>query len=132
MPVFVHGNNAIEQDPTMNAIKVEMKVMISLPSEYQEDPNDAKKEVVEPPKPNEPDIQIEVLDKFKCYARCFGGFASDQVFKEETLKLRESLGQVKNQDIKIDAARVICIAYDPPFKLFGRRNEVMVISTECP
>ncbi len=64
------------------------------------------------------------------FERVFGGFASDQVFKEETSKLRESLSQVKNQDIKVDEGRVVCIAYDPPFKLFGRRNEVLVIAKE--
>ena len=69
MPIFVHGNNNIEQDPNVDAIKVEMKVMISLPAEYQDGKDDPKKEVLEPPKPNEEDIQFEVLEQFKCYAR---------------------------------------------------------------
>ena len=71
MPIFVHGNNNIEQDPNIDAIKVEMKVMVSLPAEYQENKDDPNKEVLEPPKPNEEDIQFEVLEQFKCYARYF-------------------------------------------------------------
>ena len=65
------------------------------------------------------EIEIEVIQEFKCFARCFGGFTTDQTFKEESAKLRESLGQIKNQEINIDDNKMICISYDPPFKVLN-------------
>lgn len=57
--------------------------------------------------------------------RQFGGFASDDKFKEETAKLKEN---VKKEDPSntYNDDKVICISYDPPFKLIGRTNEVLV------
>jgi len=115
MPVFVYVNT-LSTDEKKGRL-VEIRVMISLPAEYQTDKSDPSKQPLEAPKPNEAEIEIEVIDEFKCYARCFGGFTTDQTFKEESNKLKESLSQVKNQDINLDDNKMICISYDPPFKV---------------
>ena len=59
--------------------------------------------------------------------RTFSGFAGDNDFKQETLKLRETLSS-SGKKLNADKHKCICIAYDPPYKLFGRRNEVIVIA----
>ena len=67
-------------------------------------------------------------DYFIFINRTFGGFASDESFKSETAKLKEILKKEENENIKWNENKVICISYDPPFKLFNRKNEVLVIA----
>lgn len=57
--------------------------------------------------------------------RGFSGFAGDEEFEMETKQLGEIL---KKSDLKSIENKCICISYDPPFKLFGRRNEVILLS----
>ena len=56
--------------------------------------------------------------------REFTGFAGDNEFKLEARKLRDTL-----EELKLDSNpdKIICISYDPPYKLFGRRNEILVV-----
>lgn len=106
--------------------KIEVKIMVALPDEYQ--PTTAS---AEPPQPNETDIQFEVVDQFKCYVRQFHGFAGDNEFKSETNKLTTLLSERRKSDpqLKFNENKTICIAYDPPYKLFNRRNEVMILAS---
>lgn len=59
------------------------------------------------------------------YYRTFSGFANEAMFKTETEKLRLSL---KKSKLDANKNKVICIAYDPPYKAFSRRNEVIIYS----
>ncbi|CAF0832125.1 unnamed protein product [Brachionus calyciflorus] len=119
MPVFVFIETLSEiEDGSNEDVECEVRMMVSLPPEFQG-------ENVDVPKPNDSNLYIDVLEGFKCYVRSFSGFANEQIFKTETQKLRDSLKKKNLESIK---NKVICIAYDPPYKAFGRRNEVIVIS----
>jgi hypothetical protein len=61
----------------------------------------------------------------------FSGFASESDYKKETAKLVASLEkEAKETGSSFDyiKSRVICLQYDPPYKLFGRRNEVVLVA----
>lgn len=131
MPVFVHIDTLVDPGEAADEAEnekeqeVEVKIMVTLPPEYQIDPKDPNKVPQEPPKPLDPEIEFEVVEEFNCYVAIFAGFAGDNEFKSETNKLRKNL-QEKN--IKFDNCKCICISYDPPYKLFGRKNEVILIA----
>ncbi len=127
MPVFVFIERLETGTGADNTDKIEVKIMVALPDEYQPA---TVATMAEPPAPLENDIQFEVVDQFKCYVRGFAGFAGDNEFKSETNKLREMLEKKKLSDVqlKFSQHKTICIAYDPPYKLFGRRNEVMIVA----
>ncbi|RNA35699.1 heme-binding 2-like [Brachionus plicatilis] len=114
MPVFVFIETIGEsQEDPEGDVECEVRMMVSLPPEYQGENADI-------PMPNDPELFIDVLEGFKCYVRTFSGFANEKIFKTETEKLRISLNEV---DIKHQKSKCICIAYDPPYKAFNRRNE---------
>ena len=77
MPVFVHvetleeGDEGAEgEDETCNKRRlIEVKVIASLPKEYQVDLNNPSKTPLEPPKPLDSEIYFEVIDQFKCYVK---------------------------------------------------------------
>jgi NADH-quinone oxidoreductase subunit F len=58
---FEHGKGIEEE--------LEVKLMLSLPPEYQSDCKDPNKIVLEPPSPNDESIIFETLDEFKCFVR---------------------------------------------------------------
>jgi hypothetical protein len=62
--------------------------------------------------------------------RNFSGRAGDDDFKNEKFKLRESLRDAKDDKIQLNENMLICIAYDPPYKMFNRRNEVILVSKD--
>lgn len=126
MPVFVQAETLSENHQGKDEKLIQVKVFISLPKEYQEVNDNPDKQPIEPPKPNDPDITFETIKAFKCFVGTFGGFATDQVYKNETEKLKKSLSNT----VSFHDGKVICISYDPPFKLFGRTNEVLLIATE--
>lgn len=68
MPVFVYVQTVAETEIER---EVEVKILVSLPPDYQELKSDPAKTPLEPPKPNDPDIFFEVLDEFKGYIRYF-------------------------------------------------------------
>ena len=57
------------------------------------------------------------------FKREFSGFGSDNEFKLEAKKLKALLAE---DNLEKSENKVICISYDPPYKLFGRRNEIIV------
>lgn len=72
MPVFVNITTLDEKPQEAGHEEdklVEVRVMVSLPADYQNDPNDPSKVPLEPPQPTEKEIEFEVLEKFKCYVR---------------------------------------------------------------
>ena len=63
MPVFVFIETLVESnDDSDEDVECEVKMMISLPPEYQNDNSDV-------PMPNDPDLSIDILDGFKCFVR---------------------------------------------------------------
>jgi hypothetical protein len=130
MPVFVHIHTLGDQEEEKEVEdekeqEVEIKIMVTLPPEYQIDPKDPNKTPQEPPKPLDTEIEFEVVEEFNCYVNNFSGFAGDNEFKSETDKLKNAL---KEKNVKYDVNKCICISYDPPYKLFGRKNEVILIA----
>jgi len=80
MPVFIHietlendkentENSEVDVRKEDAEEEVEVKLLISLPPEYQFDPKDPTKEILEPPVPTEPSISFETIEEFKCYVR---------------------------------------------------------------
>ena len=79
MPVFVQIDRSVKNTPedgtvdiNLNDIEgkeIEVKIMVALPPEYQQNENDMNGVPKEPPSPNEDDIEFEIIEKFKCYVR---------------------------------------------------------------
>ncbi|KAK4023813.1 hypothetical protein OUZ56_009212 [Daphnia magna] len=84
-----------------------------IPSEFQEDT----------PEPTADDVSIEERPEFKVLTRTYGGFSNDRVTKQEHINLFTSLSEEDKQLVD-QSAPYYYAGYDPPFKLFFRRNEV--------
>ena len=75
MPVFIHietlWENDINHQLEVGEVEeeLEVKLMLSLPPEYQLDSKDPSKVVLEPPVPNDESILLETLEEFRCYVR---------------------------------------------------------------
>lgn len=83
------------------------------PAEHQENP----------PVPKDSTVFHETDEGCVMYATHFGGFAKEKDWRENVDKLKQSLdrdgkGYVKN--------KYITAGHDPPFRLFGRHNEVLL------
>ena len=66
---------------------------------------------------------------FKITKFNFGGFAKEKDWRENYQQLKQSLdrdgkGYVKN--------KYVTAGHDPPFRLFGRHNEVLVLADPQP
>lgn len=82
-----------------------------------------------PPVPKDKTVFHEKVDGCVMYASSFGGFAKDKDWRENEKKLIEALerdgkGYVKNM--------YIAAGHDPPFRLFGRHNEVLLVADPQP
>ncbi|KAI9556262.1 hypothetical protein GHT06_018836 [Daphnia sinensis] len=88
-----------------------------VPSEFQEDT----------PEPTAEDVSIEERPEFKVLTRTYGGFSNDRVTKQEHTNLFTSLSDEDKQLVD-QSAPYYYAGYDPPFKLFFRRNEVWMNS----
>lgn len=148
MPVFVEieklNSTAEKLDP--GQYEVEVTILLGLPEQYQHNKN-------EPPKPLDNSIDFVDYKEFKCFVRyqicflffycvklnikkksiifrTFSGYANDEMFKTERIKLSQSLADSKIGDEGFDKNKMVCIAYDPPYKPLNRRNEVWLYCTE--
>jgi hypothetical protein len=74
------------------------------------------------PLPNNSEVKIETTRDEYVAAIRFGGFASDKDIKENKEKLENAL---KANDISY-YGHFRYLGYNPPYQLFGRRNEVIV------
>lgn len=74
------------------------------------------------PKPNDPGVQIKTTTEEFVAAIRFGGFASDKDLKFYSEKLQNLL---KQNGIST-SGNYRFLGYNPPFQLFGRRNEIIV------
>ncbi len=78
MPVFIHIETLSSAEKTEDGskkengeedVEVEVKLLITLPPEYQFDSKDPSKNLLEPPAPTDPSITFEIIEEFKCYVR---------------------------------------------------------------
>lgn len=100
-PVYMDVNNTTS---TMSFV---------MPAEYHKD---------NLPQPNDSAVKIETkADEYVAAIR-FGGFASDKHIREYTDKLESAL----KANAIFYSGRFRFLAYNPPYQLFGRRNEIIV------
>lgn len=90
-----------------------------IPAEYQ----------TNPPVPKESTVFHETDEGRVMYAAHFAGFAKEKDWRENVAKLKEALdrdgkGYLKNE--------YITAGHDPPFRLFGRHNEVLLFADPQP
>jgi hypothetical protein len=74
------------------------------------------------PKPNDPNVQIQITDSEYVAAIRFGGYASDKDLKFYSEKLQNLLKE--NGITAVGNYRFL--GYNPPFQPVGRRNEIIV------
>ncbi len=74
------------------------------------------------PKPNDPGITIKTSEPEYVAVVTFDGFASDDKIGEQKKKLEKVLNE---QGLK-HYGNFRFLGYNPPYQLFGRRNEVIV------
>jgi len=126
-PVFVQVDVTSSEDE--NDKNNLITIMATLPKEFQVSLEKANPE--EAPISADPDIKIDHIKSYKCYVRKFSGFATESDFKKETAKLVASLeseAKKTGTNFNYKKSRVICLQYDPPYKLFSRRNEVILVA----
>ncbi|KAK7495477.1 hypothetical protein BaRGS_00013175 [Batillaria attramentaria] len=91
-------------------------VAFYIPSEHQADP----------PKPSNQQVFIEERPQFTAYVSQFGGFASDEIWVQKAVELGDAIGDHS----LFNDAQYYTAGYDPPFKPFGRTNEVWFVKNE--
>ena len=60
--------------------------------------------------------------------RTFGGFASDETWVQKAVELGDAVGDHS----KFTDTQYYTAGYDPPFKPFGRTNEVWFVKSQTP
>lgn len=74
------------------------------------------------PLPNDPTVSIETISEEHVAAITFGGFASSDNIKKYTTLLENAL---KKHHLSY-YGNFRFLGYNPPYQLFGRRNEIIV------
>lgn len=116
---YIFGSNSSKQKIAMTS-PVHMDINDSassmsfvMPAEYHKD---------NLPVPNDSGVKIETTTDEYVAAIKFGGFASDSRINEYTEKLERAL--IANSITYYGRFRFL--GYNPPYQLFGRRNEIIV------
>ncbi|XP_008328543.1 heme-binding protein 1 [Cynoglossus semilaevis] len=91
-------------------------VGIRIPTMYQQ----------EPPTPIDSSIRIEERPGMTVYALQFGGFAGENEYRAEALRLTRTLGE----SAPFQRKQYFCCTFDPPIKPYARRNEVWFLQEE--
>ncbi|KAK7084288.1 Heme-binding protein 2 [Halocaridina rubra] len=78
-----------------------------------------------PPPPSDKSIFIEERPTLTVYTRRFGGYTSDDIILKEARDLAEEIQKQNEPSVNFDQYYIV--GYDPPFKLFGRRNEIWFV-----
>lgn len=115
MTVPVHSQVELDNEGKCKAFTMSFYT----PAEYQ----------ANPPVPKDKTVFHEKIEGCVMYASNFAGFAKDKDWRENEKKLKASLerdgkGYVKNM--------YIAAGHDPPFRLFGRHNEVLLVADPQP
>ncbi|XP_067089614.1 heme-binding protein 1-like [Osmerus mordax] len=91
-------------------------VALKIPTQYQ----------TSPPAPVDSAIRITEQQGMTVYALQFGGFAGESEYRVEASRLTRTLGETAPFQRK----QYFCCSYDPPLKVYSRRNEVWFIQEE--
>ncbi|XP_046456681.1 heme-binding protein 2-like [Daphnia pulex] len=80
----------------------------------------------DPPEPNESSVTIEYRPELRIFVRTYGGFTNDRIDQEERCHLLASLTTEDREMVQQSQPGSVhyCAGYDPPLKLFFRRNEI--------
>tara|TARA_B100000809_G_scaffold266858_1_gene332276 strand:- start:4252 stop:4836 length:585 start_codon:yes stop_codon:yes gene_type:complete len=100
--------------PVISSIDDSMSMSFIMPSEY---------ELSELPTPNNQNVKLSTQPEQTMAVIIFGGFANDYDIKYHTKILKE---QLIKEGLNANG-KVYFQAYDPPFKLFNRTNEVAIV-----
>ena len=106
-------NIAMTSPVHMDINDTSSKMSFVMPADYHKD---------NLPQPNDSTVKIETTTEEYVAALTFGGFASDKVIKENAEKLESAL---RAKSISY-YGNFRFLGYNPPFQLFGRRNEIIV------
>jgi hypothetical protein len=116
---YIFGGNEQKQQIAMTApVHMEMTDTASsmsfvMPAKYTKD---------QLPRPDNAEVRLQTVPAEHVAVLRFGGFASDRKISKYSEKLRRALDA---QSIRY-TGNFRYLGYNPPFQLFGRRNEVMV------
>jgi len=116
---YIFGGNDQKQQIAMTA-PVHMEMTDSVSSMSFVMPSNYDKESL--PKPNNAEVAIKTVPAEHVGVLRFGGFASDRKIRRHAEKLRNAL---EAQSIPY-SGNFRYLGYNPPFQLFGRKNEIMV------
>lgn len=78
----------------------------------------------DPPKPNNPELTVDEWPQRVVLVRKFGGYAKDASTTTERQLLAESLRGTQGEEGTSTDGTFYQVVYDPPFKMFNRRNEI--------
>ncbi|KAL3315208.1 Heme-binding protein 2 [Cichlidogyrus casuarinus] len=84
-------------------------------------------DVAKIPEPKLDGTYLKKIPATKFYVRRYGGYSNRNVLAEEAEKLKASLREL---GLKFNESEYRFAGYDPPFKPFGRRNEVLIEALE--
>jgi hypothetical protein len=116
---YIFGGNEANQQISMTSpvhmviSDTESTMSFVMPSAYKEKGL---------PKPNNGEVILSTTKDEYVAAIRFGGFGSDKKIEDHSTILREAL---KAQHINYNG-NFTYLGYNPPYQLFGRRNEVIV------
>jgi hypothetical protein len=115
---YIFGGNATGQKIAMTSpVEMEMDSTVTMkfmiPAEH--DPKDL-------PAPNNAEVRFITEQERTLAAITFGGFASD----ERILEHRDKLFAALQRAGLVHTGQWSFMGYDPPYRLMGRRNEVVV------
>lgn len=116
---YIFGGNDQKQQISMTA-PVHMEMTDSVSSMSFVMPSKYNKEML--PKPNNAEVSIKTMPAEHVAVVRFGGFASDRKIRRNTEKLRLALEAHSIQYV----GNFRYLGYNPPFQLFGRKNEILV------
>ena len=123
---YIQGRNKMKKEipmtvPVLTEVKGDgsykkLKMSFYLPEEFQSNP----------PKPEDPAVFLERKD-ICVYVRSFGGYPLFYYqYKRQIKQLKKDLDMQGLKGTYIDGT-VMYAGYNEPWKLFGRRNEVMLL-----
>ena len=115
---YIFGGNATGQKIAMTSpVEIEMDSLVTmkfmLPAEH--DPADL-------PRPDNAEVRFKTEAERTMAAITFGGFATD----ERILAHKEQLFAALDREGIAHTGQWSFLGYDPPYRLVGRRNEVVV------
>jgi hypothetical protein len=116
---YIFGGNDQQQQISMTA-PVHMEITDSVSTMSFVMPSKWEKDSL--PKPNNAAVSIQTVPAEQVAVLRFGGFASDRKIARKADKLRKAL---ETQNV-LYSGNFRYLGYNPPFQLFGRRNEVIV------